>query len=484
MEEWKAENQELINQFHLDMEAGFDEVKTSLSVQSSKIDSMIKTLLRFEDKLDKSFVSSVKTVFSADTISNLDLRVVSKAQLSMANYSSRFDIDFDPDLFEPRKEANEAFFDFLRDLSSPFSSGKYLFLVLAGAGMGKTWTSTYWVHNLSEEAFDLEGAGNFVPFFVSLKSGLKMQLRGYFNAPDKHTARVNLRKAKITSGITPILFFDGLDEINPNEAKVTLSFISELANEEIPVVLTCRNSDWAREEKIIELQSDMSDICFEHSAGSDFDIKGVSCVPSLYLGTFTDNEFNNAIKRYQIPLNTFQNTQLKEMGKYPVLLRLFSEYYNKNNNLPDPYNPTEFETIFLGAEGDPPETNVLGRLGIIGPKRGYLVRLIKRFLDLGVQLSDDDLKDLIKDTENFKTVRSAGLIKEEWGKVSALYFLNDLFRPQLEYMAELAGVIIKKPDNSKPIEPSSLLKESAADRKKSRLTKLATTPPKTFREQS
>ncbi|MFX1445923.1 MAG: hypothetical protein ACFFHV_21110 [Promethearchaeota archaeon] len=465
MEEWKAENQELINHLHLDLEVGFDEIKTSLSVQSNKIDNMIKTLLRFEDKLDKGFASSVKTVFSADTISDLDLRLTSRAQISMANYSSRFDIDFDPDLFEPRKEANDTFFDFLRDLSSPFSSGNYLFLVLAGAGMGKTWTSAYWIHNLSEHTIDLEGAGNFIPFLVSLKAGLKMQLRGYFNAPDKHTARINLRKAKITSGLTPILFFDGLDEIKPSEAKATLNFISELANEEIPVVLTCRNVDWVREEKIIELHSEISDICFQHSAGKTFDIKGVSCFPSLNLGTFTDDEFKNAIKRYQIPLNTFKNTQLKEMGKYPILLRLFSEYYNKNNNLPDPNNPPEFEAIFLGDEGDPPETNVLGRLGIIGPKRGYLVRLIKRFLNLGIQLSDDDLKDLINDTENFKTVRSSGLIKEEWGKVSALYFLNELFLPQLEYMAELAGFIIKKPDISKAIEPSSP-KGSIADRKR------------------
>ena len=448
MEEWKAENQELINQLHLDMDAGFDEVKTALSVQSNKIDNVIKLLLTFEDKLDKGFASSVKTVFSADTISDLDLRLTSKAQLSMANYSSRFDIDFDPDLFEPRVEANGAFSDFLRDLTSPFSTGKYLFLVLAGAGMGKTWLSAYWVNRLSEGEFDVEETRKFVPFFFSLKAGLNMQLRGYFNAPDKHTARINLRKAKITSGLAPVLFFDGLDEIKPTEAKDTLSFVLELAKEEIPDVLTCRNTDWTREEKIIEMQSDASDICFEHAAGQSFDVKGVSCKPSLYLGTFTDDELTKAITKYQIPSNALNNKTLLDMAKHPVLLRLFSEYYKKYGVLPDPGDPEEFETIFLGKIGDPPETNVLGRLGIIGKKRDYLVQLTSRFIEKGDKLKAADITELINQEENFKTVRSAGLVKEIWDRAYTAFALNDLYRSHLEHMTELAGVEVKKPKKS------------------------------------
>lgn len=322
----------------------------------------------------------------------------------MANYSSRFDINYDSDLFESRIEADEAFSDFLRDLTSPFSSGKYLFLVLAGAGMGKTWISAYWVNRLSEGEFDVEETEKFVPFFISFKSGLDMQLRGYFSASDKHTARVNLRKARVTSGLTPILFFDGLDEIHPNDAKATLSFILELAKEEIPVVLTCRNTDWAREDKIIEMHSDMSDICFEHSAGESYDITGVSCIPSLYLETFTDEELNNAIIRYLIPKETLQNAQLREMARHPILLRLFSEYYAEHGNLSDPKNPTAFEDIFLGKADDPPETHILGRLGIFGTKRSYLLRLTSRFLEKGNELKAKDLKNLINETDNFNNL--------------------------------------------------------------------------------
>lgn len=139
-----------------------------------------------------------------------------------------------------------------------------------------------------------------------------------------------------------LINIDGLDEIKPNDAKVTLNFILELAKEEIPVVLTCRNIDWVREEKIIEMHSDMSDICFEHSTGDSYDIKGVPCLPSLNLGTFSNEELNKAMERHQFPGEVIKSNQLCIMAKHPVLLRLFSEYCKRYGDLSDPSNPKEY----------------------------------------------------------------------------------------------------------------------------------------------
>ncbi|MFX1339872.1 MAG: hypothetical protein ACFFDK_14765 [Promethearchaeota archaeon] len=447
MEEWKAENEELINQFHLDMEAGFNEIKSSIKTQTQKIDEILKRLIIFENRIDKGLIKSVESIFSSETISKLDLKVLSNAQLSSTNYSSRFDINFNPDLFEPRIEVDNAFRDFLRNLSSPFST-EYIFLVLSGAGMGKTWTSAYWVGKLSNNEFDFEETKNLVPFFIPLKSNLQKQLQGYFNASDGSSAIHNLKRASITSGLRPILFFDGLDEIKPDDIKSSLNFISDLAKNEIPVVLTCRDSDWAREYKIRELHSDINELCFKHSAGETFQMRGVSCIPSLYLGIFNDYEFNKVIKRYQISREVFHDEQLRDMAKRPILLRLFSEYYKSYGYLPNPRNPIQFQDIFLGKEGDPPEKSIIGRLGIFGRRKNYIVRLTKLFAEKGNELTEDDLDDLSKDVQNYRLVRSAGLIQEKEGLAAITFMLNKLYQPHLEHMAQLAGLLPKKPIKS------------------------------------
>ncbi|MFX1314092.1 MAG: leucine-rich repeat domain-containing protein, partial [Promethearchaeota archaeon] len=93
---------------------------------------------------------------------------------------------------------------------------------------------------------------------------------------------------------------------------------------------------------------------------------------------------------------------------------------------------------------DSPETHILGRLGIIGAKRGYLIRLVSKFMQYGNELKENDLKDLINESENFKTVRSSGIIKERWGRLAPVFVLDTLFRPQLEHMVELAGELPKE----------------------------------------
>lgn len=443
MEEWAAENRELITELKIKVDEGFDKLQVELDKNQDKVMHGISDIMRklsmFEGVLDNEFAAGTKQIFASKVIDELDLKVISKAQLSMADYSSRFDITYDPDLFVVRDEAEEAFIDFMNHYLSPLSSGQNCFLILAGAGMGKTWLLSDWAHKLSTAMFDLPDVDKFIPFFISLKLGFKTQLDAYFGASNKRQALNNLSKVKDTTNLTPILFIDGLDEIRPDKAKSILNFSLEIINEKIPIIIACRDSDWSRESNIVDVHIPIKEITYEHKAGSSYDITGVDCPPSLYLGSFNDHELNLALKSYHIPSQALQHPQIREMSKRPILLRLFSEYYNNRGVLPNPGIPSQFEDIFLGDVGDPPETHILGRLGIIGPKRGYLIRLVREFVQKGAELKENDLTDLINETENFKTVRSSGIIKEKWGRLGSVYVLDNLFQAQLEHMVELDG---------------------------------------------
>ncbi|MHA1337115.1 MAG: leucine-rich repeat domain-containing protein [Promethearchaeota archaeon] len=456
MEEWREENKELINQLHIDIETGFTDIKNILSNQLDKINLIIRKLSIFERTLDKNFASSAKNIFSSDIINGDNLRFLSKAQLAGIYYNIRspYDITFNPDLFVKREIADIALEDFLMDLSLPTTT-RHLFLVLAGAGMGKTWMLASWAKRLSEKHFEIAEAEFFIPFFFPLKLDLEVQLKVLTGTNSIMDAIDKLKYIREVSNYIPILFLDGLDEIRPDIAEDILRYVILLAKARIPVILSCRDTDWSREERIIEIQSNLRDYCFKHAAGSSFNIRDVVCLPSVYLDKFTKSEFDIAIKRYDIPQDAFFTDQLVEMARYPILLRLFSEYYHLHGKLLDPSNPSEFSPIFLGLEGTPPETNILGRLGIIGTKRDYLVRLIVEFLKKGPKLRTNDLKELISERENFKIIRSAGLIEIEWTPVGAAFKLNPLYLPHLKHMVELAGINIKEKKSLEVIKESA-----------------------------
>ncbi|MHA1281926.1 MAG: NACHT domain-containing protein [Promethearchaeota archaeon] len=453
MDEWQAENRKLLTQLNIEVETGFNDIKNVLTDQSDKINFIIRKLARFERVLDKNFAGCAKNVFSAETINYNDLKLLSKAQLAGVyhNIRSTYDIAFNPDLLVKRENAEHAFEDFLMDLTSIFTS-KFFFLVLAGAGMGKTWTLASWAKRLSEGDFDMPEAERFIPFFFPLKLDFDIQLKGLTGTNSIMNAIEKLKYVRETSDAIPILFLDGLDEIRADLAKSVLNNIINLSNARIPVVLSCRDTDWSREEKIFDIQTSLRDFCFKHDSGSSYNIGDVSCPPSLYLEKFTDSEFTAAIKRYNIPENAFYTEQLKEMARYPILLRLFSEYYHSHGTIPDPSDPKAFSPIFLGLENAPPETNILGRLGIIGTKRDYLLRILEKFFEKGPdpELRTNDLNELISEGENFKIVRSAGLIDIKWTPLGAAFKLNSLYLPHLRYMAELAGIKIEGKEKEIP----------------------------------
>ncbi|MGQ4873147.1 MAG: leucine-rich repeat domain-containing protein [Promethearchaeia archaeon] len=456
MDEWKAENKELITQLSINIESGFDDIKTSLSMQTNKIDLIVRKLTMFERLLDRNFANNAKNIFSSGKISFDNLKLLSKAQISGIYYNIRspYDIAFDPDLFVKREYADFVFEDFLMDLTSPYNT-KFLFLVLAGAGMGKTWTLTSWVKRLSEGGFDIPGTEKLIPFFLPLRLDFELQLKVLTGTNNIIEAIEQLKIINETTDAIPILFLDGLDEIRPDLAKKVLNEIIDLVNIQVPVILTCRDTDWTREEKIIDVQSSLRDYCYEHNIGSANNIEDIVCPPSIYLEKFTEAEFNLALERYKIPESVLKSEQLKEMARYPILMRLFADYYHMNDALPDPSDPKLFSPIFLGLKGSPPETNILGRFGIIGTKRDYLIRLTKIFIEKGSELTTNDLQELILDKENFKIIRSSGLIIIEWNPLGAVFKLNPLYEPHLKYMAQLAGIIITKKEASEEIDEIS-----------------------------
>ncbi|MEJ2279116.1 MAG: hypothetical protein P8Y70_15425 [Candidatus Lokiarchaeota archaeon] len=455
MDEWKEDNKCIISELHLDMETGFSEVNNRIVSQNEKVLDGQKELLRklsqIERDFNQKFNKGAIKIFGSENIGKLDLQILSKAQLNLANYSSRFDIEFDTDLFLDREKADEAFRDFLNNFLDPFSEERNLFLVLGGAGIGKTWNLTSWARRISNMSPDLPQTNKFAPFFISLRLAFERQFNDFFGASDIYNALENLKKAKETSNVTPILFIDGLDEIRPNNAKSLLIFISNITRENIPVILTCRDIDWAREENIYELHSRISDICYKHKAGKNYPITEVSCYPSLYLEKFTENEFWNALKKYNLPKKAFVNKELEEMGKYPIILRLFSEFYSEYGFLPDPNDPNNFKDIFLGKGGDPPEKNILGRFGIIGPKRSYLIQIISRFIDKGDQLKHRDLSDLIEQHKLFNLIRSSGMIREEWTPTSTRYIVDEKFKIHLKHLVYLNHREIENRDRKKEV---------------------------------
>ncbi|MHA1334138.1 MAG: hypothetical protein ACTSPW_00135 [Promethearchaeota archaeon] len=442
MDEWREENRELLDKLSNEMKTGFDGIKNRLEVQLDKINLIIKKLSIFESNLDRNFAGEAKNIFSSENVNAADLKLLSRAQLAGVYHSIRspYDITFNPDLFVKRESADLAFEEFLINMISPYAT-RFFFLVLAGAGMGKTWTLASWAKRLSEGDFEILGAESFIPFFFPLKLDFEVQLKILTGTNSISHAIDRLKYIAEIPRHVPILFLDGLDEIRLDLAKDVLNHIIALSKAKIPVILSCRDTDWSREERLADIQLSLRDFCFEHNAGASFSIKDVSCPPLVSLEKFTDAEFSAALERYEIPENAFYTEQLKEMAHYPILLRLFSEYYRANGFLPNPSDPKVFSPIFLGTEGAPPETNILGRLGIIGTKRDYLLKLLEKFFNKGPdsELRTNEINELVSESENFRIVRSSGLIKIKWTPLGVSFKLNSLYLPHLQYMSKNAS---------------------------------------------
>ncbi|MHA1270717.1 MAG: leucine-rich repeat domain-containing protein [Candidatus Helarchaeota archaeon] len=396
-----------------------DKFSSEFETLNNKLDAMATSIIDIQKKTNQK--QSINYFILTNTIFTLNL-YKNNVLVHLGSVSSTYDIPFDPELYIERSET-KIFKDYLTDVKTYYPSSRILFLIFGSPGMGKTWLLSHWFDLIMKNEYMENNNENnqikFLPFFLTLNKDIEIQFQLYFGTDSPSDIRDRLKNINTNNKIRPILFIDGLEEVSDEKIEKILDFIIMMLNDKVPVILSCRDSDWNFRPPIIKKRKRLK---------KDF----IYSKP-IFLYKFNDNEFKNALKSYGLILALFKNSETVNMAKRPVILRLFSEYYLRNNEIPDANNPKNFKLIFLGQTGDCPETHILGRFNIIGLTRSILFNIIKKFIDSKSPiLGFSDLESYTSEKE-FQVILSSGMILSISVDVGVKYIINRLFEPHLLY---------------------------------------------------
>jgi len=390
----KENPQEILDQLALiglsitELKEKIDEIKRIGKIRAEKI---LIEQKRMERKLDELYMRVVQLL--TKEISAEKLRLLSRLQLQRIKLSSENENEYNPELYINRIQAESIFEDFRTELEFGFSKVYNTYLLLADAGLGKTWTMAHLATELVND--------NEIVFFIPLRFGFKVQIESIFNR-SLHEI-VNIIDEIYDKARKPIYFFlDGLDEIGKEEIKNILRFILLLKNKKsVGFILSCRLSDWIYNAEIRARYGELKDVLFR--GGSD---PSIETPISAKLEEFSDEELEVAAMRYGIPSLA---GELKELARKPYILSIIARWYWQNNRLPD-LNRYEDYTKFLHM--------ILNRMGIVGESREALFEIVDRIIELKEKeiLMGDILR--IIDTYTWSIIRSSGLVimhSKPWG---------------------------------------------------------------------
>lgn len=280
-----------------------------------RTDRIIGTLKDMENKLD----ALVFDLFSYKGLSVEQYELLCKNWMQMVDMSSRYDIGYTPELYVPRGNTDEIFKDFMKGLNRLVP--KNLFLVLADAGMGKTWL-------LAHLATSLVNSGELA-FFIKARDGVMSQLTQIFSGAPPYKIPFVIDELYEKRNKPVYLFIDGLDETDRTERLEILQYVLSLrGRQSVGIILSCRLSDWMYSSEIKTVHDSIDDMTFCISMNNI-----VKMPVSVVLEEFTDKELSTALTRYNLPKLP---AKLWNLAKKPYILRCIAEWYWTRNTLPDP----------------------------------------------------------------------------------------------------------------------------------------------------
>ncbi len=384
-------------------------VSDSTMMYIPKIEEMLSKLDEMDRKLDDLQERSYQQL--TEEITPINIHVASLTQVLLAETSSRYDIKYDPEIYVPRSSVEYTFVSLLENLKG--RKPKNIFIVLADVGMGKTWT----LANMARQ-YSIKG---YPSFFISLRMGLKDQLEYIFNT-EFFKVPAKIRKYYEVSGKPVLLFLDGLDEVESSERSEIMRFVASMkSKKEVVIILSCRITDWEIDPYISDYYSSINKAVFSNTSKD---------IPySVKLEEFNDEEFFNALERYNLPY--FEGV-LSTLAKKPFFMRLVADFYSKNGRLPNPDNIEEFLTIIA----DPKSLSVFTRIGLRGYARTKLLELVEHMLSKGKDtISDEDFLEILDDRNIRSRLISSGMLIQEETKYGMNIRLNEIYGFYLAILA-------------------------------------------------
>jgi len=401
---------------------------TAMSIVSAatKIPGIIQRLRKAEYKLDNKFKEGYSLL--TKKLDGKSVLYMSLVQLQLAQTSSKYDINYDPELYVHRRDAESRLDKYAMDMASKKSTDiRNVFLVLADAGIGKTWLLAHTANKLIEQKYPV--------FFISLRLGFDYQLENIFNTKLYNVPNVLSQINDVTKKPT-FLILDGLDEVTSTERSKILRFVASLGGrKDVAIILSCRLIDWISDPAISDHFTTLNRIIYtvERYEGYDTEI-------SIILNRFSPEEVKLAIEKYGLPE---LSGELLELAKLPFIISVLSSYYDRHGRLPDPKNIDEFLEFMASPKGH----TVFNRVGIRDYARDILLRVIDKFImNKTLELPLEEVIDEIKDREVWARIISSSLLEKKETTYGTTVRLSSIFG---KYLVALA---VKRKRGNKYIE--------------------------------
>jgi hypothetical protein len=428
IEDWSTEQSLLIQNQNVTMDITLEEInkiesalKKTNEISEKHILESSSVFNRTENKLNTIFERICKN--SLAELSLIELLQVSRIQFQKISLAGKLSQPFDEDLFIATESLDEEFKDYLNQ-----ENQKFVFLLLAKMGMGKTWNAVH----LGKIARDSKLA---IPFYIPIHLGYKSILSQIFDVDSGvlvHQIGKTCKKIKENIGVNILFLFDGIDEFPDVNRQPFLNFLSQLmynSSEDIQIILTDRIEDWCKNEQIQQFYPKVKTHIFSNPEYMEsLNSLQLPTEISGYLWGFEDDQLSEAITNYELDYDAFPDNLL-HLCKRPYILQLVSEL----QTYPNPEIIEEFLPIFFNTE-NPTET-ILYRMGIIGSVQEYFFRLIEFFGTEDAVKTDRELEQITKNgtDPSWKTILLSGLILETQEGFTKLYWFDPVFCPVVKY---------------------------------------------------
>ena len=370
--------------------ASIDEInrkmETLQSIINVKTTQIERTMRGIERKLDRYFIEITETLTKTKEMTLEELAIISRLQVHRTNKSSKYEIEYEPELYVPRLKEETTFEEFREDIEFTIEKPKNMFLILAEAGMGKTWLMAHIAQKLVEK-------GEIV-FYLPLRMGFG-QLERIFKKPLLQTLSEIETIAEKNNKII-YLFLDGLDEITSEKRSDILNLITTLKNKRTTaIILSCRTTDWIYDTRIRDKYGDIKEMIYDAEYRPT-----IETPTSAILEEFSDDELEASLKKYGLPQ---LSGELRKLAKKPYILKIIAEHYWTTGKLPDLQDPEDAEKLTW---------KIMERFGLVSEVvEADLFKIIDLIIEAGRrEIPFRHIKPHIS-LESWARIRSSGIIQ-------------------------------------------------------------------------
>ncbi|MGQ4890893.1 MAG: hypothetical protein ACP6IP_00195 [Candidatus Njordarchaeia archaeon] len=408
-----------------------DELKETRRIIEEKAELQIVEIKNTMLHLDKMFLDIAKQMAKKE-ISPEEIKTLSLLQIQNVTKSSKFDMGYREDLYINRVDAETNFENFRNNMEYAIGRKRNVFLVLADAGMGKTWLTAHVAKKLVREGE--------IAFYFPLRNGLEQQLGQIFRKPIGEIKNI-LRGIYEKTGKLTYLFLDGLDEVDGDEIRKVLNNIIPMKNDEaIAIILSCRTIDWVQSTEIREKYGELEKTIY--NAEED---PRIETPISAKLTEFTDKEIDAASHRYGIPK---LEGELRELARKPYILKLIAEWIWEKERPPSLENEEEMIEFVAGKT-----KSILARMNITGITKENFYKIAEKILENPSR--ETLLESAIEGIplKNWIIIASSGLVKIEEEPYGVTVKINPTIEKAIKKLVQIRKEKKKKPKtHTKPLE--------------------------------